>query len=247
MRSRCATSRVTIKASSCRLSVVGIDATVGRLHRRTKVSTWAECSRPGRRTCTALPAQDHLRRWQPGCAGPCRPGAWHQQTTAAPTPSYPPHPMDRAQIITTLTAHKPVLAQRFGVLKLALFGSVAAWRVARGAGHGAGHGAGGQRCGCAGRFCCAGNPRVSVWPWHLEPERLTWEACVHVTSASWTHGHCGCCRVAGTANTQALQRRIQGPGRSCLSPAWCVERGGGAGQWPERQHAQTLDARGGVC
>lgn len=33
--------------------------------------------------------------------------------------------MDRAQIITTLTAHKPVLAQRFGVLKLALFGSVA--------------------------------------------------------------------------------------------------------------------------
>lgn len=33
--------------------------------------------------------------------------------------------MDRAQIITTLTAHKPVLVQRFGVLKLALFGSVA--------------------------------------------------------------------------------------------------------------------------
>ena len=33
--------------------------------------------------------------------------------------------MDRTHIITTLTAHKPVLAQRFGVLKLALFGSVA--------------------------------------------------------------------------------------------------------------------------
>ena len=44
--------------------------------------------------------------------------------------------MDRAQIITTLTAHKPVLAQRFGVLKLALFGSVAAWRGARGTARG---------------------------------------------------------------------------------------------------------------
>lgn len=33
--------------------------------------------------------------------------------------------MDRAHIITTLTADKPVLVQRFGVLKRALFGSVA--------------------------------------------------------------------------------------------------------------------------
>ena len=33
--------------------------------------------------------------------------------------------MDREAVIQLLVRHKPVLAQRFGVLKLALFGSVA--------------------------------------------------------------------------------------------------------------------------
>jgi uncharacterized protein len=36
------------------------------------------------------------------------------------------HPvMDRSRILTLLGEHKPVLAERFGVIRLALFGSVA--------------------------------------------------------------------------------------------------------------------------
>jgi hypothetical protein len=34
--------------------------------------------------------------------------------------------------------------------------------------------------------------RVSVWPLHLEFERLAQDSRVHVTS-SWTHGHFGFC------------------------------------------------------
>lgn len=34
-------------------------------------------------------------------------------------------PMDRDQTLALLTQHKPVLAQRFGVRRLALFGSLA--------------------------------------------------------------------------------------------------------------------------
>ena len=33
--------------------------------------------------------------------------------------------MNRATVLALLTEHKPVLAQRFGVLRLALFGSMA--------------------------------------------------------------------------------------------------------------------------
>ena len=34
-------------------------------------------------------------------------------------------PMNRAAVLALLTEHKPVLARRFGVLRLALFGSMA--------------------------------------------------------------------------------------------------------------------------
>ncbi len=56
----------------------------------------------------------------PGTAGAAARGSWHNPHLAKSI-----KPMKRAQTLQLLTDHKPVLAQRFGITQLAVFGSTA--------------------------------------------------------------------------------------------------------------------------